>query len=362
MYVVIMAGGGGTRLWPLSSPERPKPFLPLLGDRTLLQMTVDRLAVDDRLGLRPGDIAVVTDRRYAGFVRDQLPAATVLEEPVGRNTAAAVALAAHGLNRPGDEVMLVLPADHRIADEAGFRDALATAAGITAAEPDALVTLGIRATGPEPGYGYIVVGRRPVESLAGAVGFAVERFVEKPAPADAERLLAADPPAAWNAGIFVWRRSAILAALDAFAADISGAVARGLAGGTPGTTSGDGLDEAYAAVRATSIDYAVMEPASEAGLVRTLPLDVGWSDLGSWSVLLDALGGVGTGRVVQPGEAAEAGPDDLIVERIDGRLVLDDGPRGILAGTPVALLTGARPARDVVDALLERVARQEAKS
>jgi mannose-1-phosphate guanylyltransferase len=352
MYVVIMAGGGGTRLWPLSSPERPKPFLPLLGDRSLLQMTVDRLLVAGGLPIGPADVAVVTDRRYAGFVRDQLPAATMLEEPVGRNTAAAVALAAHGLDRPGDEAMLVLPADHRIADEATFRDALATAASITGREPTALVTLGIRATGPESGYGYIVVDARTAVGSGGVAGFGVERFVEKPGRADAERLLAGDPPASWNAGIFVWRRAAILAVLDRFAADISSAVADGLAAGR--------LDEAYAGIRATSIDYAVMEPASEAGLVRVLPLDVGWSDLGSWTVLLEALGGVGTGRVVQPGEAAEAGPDDLVVERIDGRLVLGDGPRGILAETPVALLSGARPARDVVDALLERVARQEA--
>jgi len=354
MYVVIMAGGGGTRLWPLSSPERPKPFLPLLGDRTLLQMTVDRLLGDGGLPLGPADVAVVTDRRYAGFVGDQLPAATILEEPVGRNTAAAVALAAHGLDRPGDEAMLVLPADHRIVDEAAFRDALATAAAITDREITALVTLGIRATGPESGYGYIVVDARTAVGSGGLAGFGVERFVEKPARADAERLLDGDPPASWNAGIFVWRRDAIRAALRRFAPDISSAVADGLADRR--------LDDAYAAIRATSIDYAVMEPASEAGLVRTLPLDVGWSDLGSWTVLLEALGGVGTGRVVQPGEAAEAGTDDLVVERIDGRLVLDDGPRGILAGTPVALLSGARPARDVVDALLERVARQEAKS
>ncbi len=220
------------------------------------------------------------------------------------------------------------------------------------ARSTALVTLGIRATGPESGYGYIVVDGRTAVGSGGLAGFGVERFVEKPARADAERLLAGDPPASWNAGIFVWRRDAIRAALRRFAPDISSAVADGLAGRR--------LDDAYAAIRATSIDYAVMEPASEAGLVRILPLDVGWSDLGSWTVLLEALGGVGTGRVVQPGEAAEAGPDDLVVERIDGRLVLDDGPRGILAGTPVALLSGARPARDVVDALLERVARQEA--
>ena len=105
-----MAGGGGTRLWPLSTPERPKPFLPLLGERSLLQMTVDRL-LGPGLGIRAADVAVVTDRRYSRLVRAQLPEATVVEEPIGRNTAAAVALATYALDRADDEVMLVLPAD-----------------------------------------------------------------------------------------------------------------------------------------------------------------------------------------------------------------------------------------------------------
>ncbi len=346
-----MAGGGGTRLWPLSSPERPKPFLPLLGERSLLQMTVDRLLGDDRLPVRPEDIVVVTDRRYAGFVAAQLPSATILEEPVGRNTAAAVALAVHGLDRPSDEPMLVLPADHRIADEATFRGVLAGAVAVTRLEPDALLTLGIEPTGPEPGYGYVIAdGDR--REVAGVVRFGVDRFVEKPAAPAAQALLDGPRPASWNAGIFVWRRAAIRSALERFAPDIAAAVATGIAS--------DALDEAYASVRATSIDYAVMEPASAAGLVRVIQMDVGWSDLGSWTALLGALGGSGEGRVIQAGERATAGPDDLVVERIGGRLTLHDGPRGILAQTPVALLTGARPARDVVDALLHRVARQEA--
>ena len=354
MYVVIMAGGGGTRLWPLSSPERPKPFLPLLGDRTLLQMTVDRLLRDGGLPLGPADVAVVTDRRYAGFVRDQLPAATMLEEPVGRNTAAAVALAAHGLDRPGDEAMLVLPADHRIADEASVpRRAGDRGLRSRRVSPTALVTLGIRATGPRSGYGYIVVDAR----TGGRLG----RARRLPRRDGSSRSRRGPTPSASSPAT---RRRPGTPGSSSGDATRSGR----RSSGSPPTSrrpsrdglAADRLDDAYAGIRATSIDYAVMEPASEAGLVRVLPLDVGWSDLGSWTVLLEALGGVGTGRVVQPGEAAEAGPDDLVVERIDGRLVLDDGPRGILAETPVALLSGARPARDVVDALLERVARQEA--
>ena len=124
MYVVMMAGGGGTRLWPLSRPERPKPFMPLLGDETLLQATVRRLAGIGGDGV-PIDVTVVTDQRYEQLVRAQLPDVRVLIEPAGRNTAAAIALATVAVDRPDDDVMIVLPADHFIRDEGVFRDVAA---------------------------------------------------------------------------------------------------------------------------------------------------------------------------------------------------------------------------------------------
>src|SRR5512142_1010530 len=145
MYVVIMAGGGGTRLWPLSTPERPKPFLPLVSDESLLQRTVARLdgIVDRR------DIFVVVSKRYGSLVREQLPDVRVILEPSGRNTAAAVALATVAIDRPSSEVMAVLPADHTIEKEAVFRDVLVAAAEHLATGAfgieDPLVTLGIRA-------------------------------------------------------------------------------------------------------------------------------------------------------------------------------------------------------------------------
>ncbi len=180
MYAVILAGGGGTRLWPLSRPEKPKPFLPLIGDRTLLQRTWDRV-VPGLVGA--ADVAVVTDVRYAGLVRDQLPDLRdemLLEEPVGRNTAAALAFAAAAVDRPEDEVMLVLPADHLVADEPAFRAILRQAADVAAAMPPdrgpgRLVTLGIAADGPETGYGYIVAGRRDRRARSGGRRRAVRR-------------------------------------------------------------------------------------------------------------------------------------------------------------------------------------------
>ena len=175
MYVVIMAGGGGTRLWPLSRRDRPKPFLPLLDGGSLLQATVARLSPM----VEPRDIYLVTDARYATLIEEQLPDVpreNVIGEPVGRNTAAAVALAAAAIERPGDDVMVVLPADHQIADEAGFRAALTQAE--RAANAGSLVTLGINPTGPETGYGYVVATTQPASGDGGAASAAlrVERL------------------------------------------------------------------------------------------------------------------------------------------------------------------------------------------
>ncbi len=352
MYAVILAGGGGTRLWPLSRPDRPKPFLPLLGERTLLRATFDRVRP---LLDGPGDVVVVVDRRHVELVREELPEVppgNVLAEPTGRNTAAAIALAAVALDRPADEVMAVLPADHLVLDEDGFRVLLARAAEVAGAPDRPLVTLGIAPTGPETGYGYIVAG----DVRPGSGGHAVRRFVEKP-PADAAAALLAGPdPVAWNAGIFVWRRATILAALEASAPDILAAIRAGVAGGPAG------LDEAYATVRATSIDYAVMEPASVAGRVAMLRADVGWSDLGSWAALRDALvvraeqDGEPTGAVGS-GPRRDVGSEGTLVLAGD-RLVVTLGLRDtIVVDTPDALLVCAADRSQEVRGIAEELAR-----
>jgi mannose-1-phosphate guanylyltransferase len=353
MYVVIMAGGGGTRLWPLSSPDRPKPFLPLFTDGTLFQKTVNRL-LGPELRLELADITVVAAGQYAALARDQVPGIRLLVEPEGRNTAAAIALATLAIDRPEDEVMVVLPADHLIEREDVFRGVLRDAAdGIARGAfgiETPLVTLGVQADHAATEYGYLIPRFSEGADVHGLRAYPLERFEEKPDQTRAEELRQ-QPGVAWNAGMFVWQRRAIRAALEASAPDILGAIERGLGGGD--------VDGAYASVRSISIDYAVMEPASVAGQVAMGAMDVGWSDLGSWTALLEALGGAGDGHVIQPGESAEAGPDDLVVERVDGRLGLHDGPRGILAETPVALLSGAGPARDIVAALLDRCSRSE---
>src|SRR3954454_11210878 len=352
MYAVILAGGGGTRLHPLSRPERPKPFLPLLGDRSLLQGTVDRVAgVTDR-------ITVVTDARYREIVEEQTPRVHVLVEPMGRNTAAAIALATIAIDRPEDEVMVVLPADQAVEDTAVFSGVLQAAADHLATGAfgveDPLVTLGIRVDRPATEYGYLIPDLARGAPIAGLQAYPLSRFEEKPKPARAEQLMSQEG-VAWNAGIFLWRRRTIASALGRYTGLLQ---SLGPMAGSAAT-----LKSAYEAIqKAVSIDYAVMEGAAQDGQVVMGSMDVGWSDLGSWSALLAALGARGTGSVVQAGERVEVEHDDLVVRRVGGRLGVTVPPeRGSMtAAQPIAVLRGSGPDRAIVEGLLERCSEPEA--
>jgi len=346
MYAVIMAGGGGTRLHPLSRPERPKPFLPLLGDESLLQRTAARLPTTD--------VTVVTDRRYERFVKTQLPGAAVLLEPMGRNTAAAIALATLAVDRPEDEVMIVVPADAHIdpARDGVYREVLAAAATHLATGAlgvdDPLVTLGVRAERPATGYGYLIPDLSSRETIGGLDAFRLRRFEEKPSIDRAEELVD-EPGVAWNAGIFLWRRRAIRAALGRHTGLLQ----------TLGPMLGSAttLDTAYEAIqRALSIDHAVMEGAARNGQVLMAAMDVGWSDLGSWTALMAALGVDATGSVVQPGETVEVATNDLVVRRLVGKVgaIPPAEPGSMTATQPIAVLRGARPYAAAIHALLAR--------
>jgi mannose-1-phosphate guanylyltransferase len=351
MYAVILAGGGGTRLHPLSRSERPKPFLPLLGEGSLLQGTVERL------GGLTDDVTVVTDRRYERLVKEQTPSAAIVVEPLGRNTAAAIALAALTIDRHDDEVMLVVPADQTVERDDVFRTVLRTAAERLATGAfgidDPLVTLGIAVDRPATDYGYLIPDLGRGEDIDGLRAYPLLQFEEKPKPPRAEELTRQEG-VAWNAGIFLWRRGVILAALGRYTGLLQSL------GPMVGTASM--LEGAYEAIqRPVSIDYAVMEGAAQSGQVVMATMDVGWSDLGSWSSLLAALGARGSGSVVQAGETVEVERDDLVVRRIGDRLgVIAPPERGrMTAAQPIAVLRGTGPDRALVEQLLERCTEPE---
>jgi mannose-1-phosphate guanylyltransferase/mannose-6-phosphate isomerase len=346
MYAVILAGGGGTRLWPLSRRARPKPFLPLLGEHSLFQLTLGRIGPL----VAPEDVHVVADQRHLPLVTQQAPqliGRKLLGEPFGRNTAAAVALAALIVERPGSDTMVVLPADHWIADEPGFRNALSAAA--RAAEDGSLVTLGIHARGPETGYGYIV----GTSESAGAGGARrVERFVEKPDRDSAMQLLESASGAWWNAGIFIWRRDALLASLERHAPGIVGSISRGL-------EHGQSLATIYEALPDISIDRALMEPASLNNEVKVVPADVGWSDVGSWNALHEELAKrqASQSGVVSVGDARDLDSRDVLVHSSGGRLVVTVGMADtIVVDTPDVVLVCAADRAQEVRAIVDRLA------
>ena len=275
MIPVILSGGSGTRLWPLSRQAYPKQFLALAGEDTMLQATWQRVAE-----LASAAPLVVANEDHRFMVAEQLrelgctPAAIVLE-PVGRNTAPAIAVAALQATADGtDPLLLVLPSDHVIADAAGFRAAVAAAT--PAAQNGKLVTFGIVPTAAETGYGYIQAvagGDAPVRAVA--------RFVEKPDAATAAQYLASGQYF-WNSGMFLFQASRYLAELERHAPAML-AACRAAFEGAKRDTDFVRLDKAaFAACPSDSIDYAVMEKTADAAV---LPIDVGWNDVGSWSAL-----------------------------------------------------------------------------
>lgn len=276
---VILSGGAGTRLWPLSRELYPKQLLPLVGERTLLQETLCRLDGTADLGAP----LVVCNENHRFMVAEQLrsvgqaPAAIILE-PVGRNTAPAVAVAALQALAAGDDpLLLVLPADHVIREAAALRAAVATAA--TEAETGRLVTFGIVPTAPETGYGYIRAGAPLNEAPGGAC--VVAAFVEKPDLATA-RTYVDSGDYYWNSGMFLFRASVYLQQLERFVPEMLVRCREALAAAVTDLDFIRLGAEAFAACPGNSIDYAVMEKTDAAAVI---PLDAGWSDVGSWSAL-----------------------------------------------------------------------------
>lgn len=332
MYIVILAGGSGTRFWPLSRAALPKQLISITGDRTMLQRTVERV-----LPLKPKRILIITNKVQSEETERQLAhfrkiPIDIIAEPLARNTAPAIGLAATIIAAyDPNGVMVVLPADHFIKDEEALRDTLLHAAH--AARNGYLVTLGIMPSRPETGYGYIEADM----DLRGLGPFPVRRFVEKPPLAEAVSYLEKGN-FFWNSGMFIWRADTILQEIDSYLPGLAQCLS---------TISFDGdvwelsdLEEqiasVYDSVESISIDTGVMEKSTK---VQVVPVEMGWSDVGSWSSLPE---------VIEPDEAGTvcvntAGHVSLdssgLVIYGDARVVATIGVHNlIIVSTPDALL------------------------
>ena len=291
VYAVVMAGGTGTRLWPLSTREKPKQVHSFLGDETLFQESVQRirpLVGLDRVLVVAGGHVVEELRRQEPCI----PEANYVVEPAGRGTAPCIGLAAvHIAKRCPGAVMVVLTADHHIGDVEGFHSALRVA--VNAAEEGHLVTLGIEPGEPSTGYGYIEHGGL-VERVRGLEVLRVKRFTEKPDMATAREMVTSGRYS-WNSGMFVWRVDRILEELGLHMPGLYGRLS--VIGDAVGSPSyGESLEANWADVPRETIDYGVME---KAGDVVVVPVDIGWSDLGTWGSVMRLLPRDSDGNVVR---------------------------------------------------------------
>lgn len=340
---VILSGGSGTRLWPVSRPERPKQLLALTAEETMLQLTA--LRMNGIIG--SGRPIIVANAAHASMIEEQLtavglPDGLIVLEPFGRNTAPAIALAAITANNPA-AALLVMPSDHVITDLPAFHAAITKALPLV--EDKWLVTFGIEPDAPETGYGYIQLG----DTLAAGVN-KVASFVEKPNAERAAAMLAAGGYA-WNAGIFLFRADAFLAAMAEFQPEMLAAVKASVDGAV---REGNRLfpdADAFAASPSDSIDYAIMERAEK---VACVPVAMGWSDVGSWDSLH---------AISSPDAAGNTIRGDVLALGASRCLVHSDGPRValvdvedlivVVSGSDILILPRgkAQEVRRVTDAL-----------
>ncbi len=344
-FAVVLAGGVGSRFWPWSREAKPKQLLALTSDRSMLAETVERLR-----GIVPeGNVFVVTGRRYRRPVLEECPGldpACVLGEPVGRNTAAAIAWATLEVRRrTPDAVIAVLSADHRIDDTRSFGRDLVRAFGL-ADTTQKLVTFGIRPTSPSTGYGYLRAGRE-----LGGGALAVDAFVEKPNLAKARRYLAGGRHY-WNSGMFVWRADAIWRELLLHLPDLSARMDSLDAGRRRGAIPARSLEEGWSKLPSISIDYGVLEKSDA---VVMLPASFSWADIGTWDAAASLW------PVDRQGNASR---DPVLALDASGNIVATRGKPVVLLGVEDlvvvdagdALLVCARERSQDVRAVVDRLA------
>lgn len=350
LYALIMAGGAGTRLWPLSRRTQPKQLLRLSGERSLYQLAIDRL----KALLSPDQIIVVTAKEMAAGLREQspdIPDGNYIVEPQGRGTAPAIGLGALCAERiaGGEAVIACLTADHFIANVQRFMGALKAAAKV--ASDGGIVTLGIEPQYPATGYGYIQCGDMECE-VDGFAVYRARRFKEKPSK-EAAVVMAKDGEHYWNSGMFVWRTGTVLAEFEQQLPQTAMALQQ--LRPVLGTDEQESeLARIWPEVPRGSIDYAIMEGAQN---VCVIPVDIGWSDLGSWASVMRALPADSNGNVVLQGEHHSLETVDTLVHT--EKLVATIGVRDmIVVDTPDVLLLcasdSAEQVRVVVEALREQ--------
>lgn len=356
MYIVILAGGSGTRFWPLSRSARPKQLISITGDRSMLQRTVERV-----LPLKPKRILIITNRIQAEETERQLAhyrkiPIDVIAEPSAKNTAPAIGLAATIIAAHDPEgVMVVLPADHFIKDEQALQQTLLDAAH--AARKGYLVTLGIMPSRPETGYGYIEADM----DLRGSGPFPVRRFVEKPPLDEAVRYLDAGN-FFWNSGMFIWRADTILAEIRAYLPDLMSALSKITF--TNDVWELSDLDEqieaVYGSVASVSIDYGVMEKSSR---VQVVPVEMGWSDVGSWSSLPEVVEADDSGMVCVNTHGYVSLDSSGCLIYVDSKVVATVGVHNlIVVSTPDALLICDRERAQDVKKVVEELGKRGCNS
>lgn len=317
-----MAGGVGSRFWPLSTPECPKQFIDILGcGRTLIQLTVDRF-----LGICPLDnFWVVTNAKYVDLVKDQLPgipASHILAEPEARNTAPCIAWACWKIKAEDENANIVVtPSDAVVMNPEEFRRVIKNALMFTE-QTEAIVTIGIKPSRPETGYGYVQFAEQVKDEI-----HKVAVFKEKPNLETAKQYLA-DGHYLWNAGIFVWNAQTIVKSISKYNSQINGLMER-ISKSFGSSEEIDVVDGLFPLCEKISIDYAVMEPASKDGYVYTHPADFGWSDLGNWASLHDKLGKDGNNNCAV-GDVKFYECSECVVHAEDARRVVLQGLDGYI--------------------------------
>ncbi len=341
---VILCGGSGTRLWPVSREIYPKQFLNLLGQRSLLQNTVNRAV--EITGAARSDVVIVTLADFRADVAAQLgEEAThhVLCEPSARNTAAAIACAAIYVRDTfgADAVLWVLPSDHHIGNDAELARAFKDAKD--AAEQGYLVTFGIRPTRPDTGYGYILRG----DAVSGGRVFSISQFLEKP---DLERAAQyiADGRYLWNSGMFVFRAGSVIGEFEKYSADVLDAVARAI-GGADAASPDAAL---YSSIPKVPFDIAIMERSDKGAVV---PTDPAWSDIGSWESLWDASEKDSQDNAVK-GVAALHDTKGCFIQGNGGRLIACAGVENlVIVDTGDAVLVADRSNSDAIRELVNKI-------